>query len=186
MNKFTLNTKWCVVAVASALAASACTSTRTQRGAGEYIDDSALTAQVKTALIGSPDVKGSQVEVEVFRGVAQLNGFVDSASAKTAATRLAREVDGVRDVRNNLTVTDTKSTPGEAVDDAMLTAKVKTALIDEPQTKAHDINVGTEAGVVNLSGFVDTAAEKSKATSIARSIAGVRDVRNEIDVKQAR
>lgn len=165
------------------VALAACAATRTQRAAGEYVDDSAVTAKVKTALIESKQVKAHQVDVETFRGVVQLNGFVDSADAKTAATNLARSVNGVREVRNNLAVSADSNTTGEAVDDSVVTAKVKSALITDPTTKAHQINVETDKGIVQLAGFVDTAAEKSRATAVARSIDGVRDVRNELDVK---
>lgn len=167
------------------VALAACTATRTQQAPGEYADDAAVTAKVKMALIESKQVKAHQVDVETFRGVVQLNGFVDSTDAKTAATSLARSVNGVREVRNNLAVSTESNTAGEAVDDSVVTAKVKSALITDPATKAHQINVETDKGVVQLAGFVDTAAEKSHATEVARSVAGVRDVRNELDVKSS-
>jgi len=146
-------------------------------------DDATLTARVKTALIDSPEVKAHEVDVETFRGVVQLNGFVDSSSARSAATRVAGSVDGVREVRNNLAVNTQSGTVGEVVDDSVLTAKVKTSLIADTRTKAGQINVETKGGIVQLSGFVDSAAEKAEAGEIAGSIAGVRGVRNELDVK---
>jgi hyperosmotically inducible protein len=161
-----------------------CASTRTQQSAGEYIDDAALTARVKTALVQDDDVKARQVDVESFRGVVQLNGFVDSDEARRAATQVASSVDGVREVRNNLSVGEGSGSLGETVDDGMVTSKVKAALIGEPITKARQINVTTNDGVVQLSGFVDSAEEKQKASEVARSVDGVRDVQNELDVKQ--
>lgn len=179
-----VETRLSALAAASALIfLGGCASTRTQQAPGEYADDATVTAKVKTALVESPEVKANQVDVETFRGVVQLNGFVDSTSARSAATRVTSEVSGVKEVHNNLEVTDTSSMAGEAVDDSILTAKVKTALISEPQTKAHQINVTTEAGVVQLAGFVDSATEKNKATEVARTVAGVRDVRNELEIK---
>src|SRR5690348_16720713 len=74
------------------------------RTAGEHIDDGVLTARVKTALIGDDRTKARQIDVETFKGVVQLNGFVDSAAAKTAATSVARSVPGVGSVKNNLQV----------------------------------------------------------------------------------
>jgi osmotically-inducible protein OsmY len=93
-------------------------------------------------------------------------------------------VDGVSSVRNNLAVRPSGSaTLGEAVDDATLTTKVKAALAADPQTKAHQINVAAASGVVQLSGFVNSASAKSAATEAARSVEGVKSVRNELDVK---
>ena len=82
----------------------ACSATRTQKSAGEQIDDSALTASVKAALIADPVTKARQIDVEVRRGVVQLNGFVDSAAEKAQAATVATGVDGVMGVQNNLAV----------------------------------------------------------------------------------
>jgi hyperosmotically inducible protein len=169
------------LAVAALLAA--CASSGTQQSAGEYVDDATVTAKVKTALTDSEEVKARQVDVESYRGVVQLNGFVESTEAKSAATRVASNVDGVREVRNNLSVREPDRSTGEVVDDSMLTAKVKAALIADPVTKAGQINVDTNGGIVQLSGFVDSSAEKSKATEVARTVEGVRDVQNQLDIK---
>jgi hyperosmotically inducible protein len=69
------------------------------------------------------------------------------------------------------------------IDDSILTAKVKAALIADSATKAHQINVETQEGIVQLSGFVDNAAAKSAATNVAKSVSGVKDVKNELSVK---
>jgi hyperosmotically inducible protein len=174
-----------VAAIAIIALVGACAPTRTREAPGEYADDATVTAKVKTALIESPDVKGRQIDVETFRGSVQLNGFVDSSSAKSAATRVASQVGGVQEVHNNLEVTDKSSSPAEATDDAMITAKVKTALIAEPLTKARQINVTTEAGVVHLGGFVDNTTEKNKASEVARTVSGVKAVRNELEIKSS-
>jgi hyperosmotically inducible protein len=170
--------------MAGVIASTGCAATRTQKSAGEQIDDTVVTARVKTALIADSDTKARQIDVEVFRGTVQLNGFVDSAAEKSAATRVARGVDGVAEVRNNLQVRPGGgATAGEVVDDTTLTAKVKAALIENPETKAHQINVAASNGTIQLSGFVDSAAAKSAATQVARSVGGVKSVRNELDVK---
>ena len=82
--------------VVLALAVGACSSTRTQESAGEVIDDSTLTAKVKTALIEDPVTKARQIDVETYRGVVQLAGFVDSPEAKARASELAQGVTGVK------------------------------------------------------------------------------------------
>ena len=76
-----------LITVCALLATAACTPTRTQKSAGEQIDDTVITAKVKSALIADPETKARQIDVEVFRGTVQLNGFVDNAAEKSAAAR---------------------------------------------------------------------------------------------------
>ena len=172
-----------VLVMASAtLWLAGCASTGTQRSAGETIDDGVLTTRVKTALIADERTKARQIDVETFRGVVQLNGFVDSAAAKTAATSVARRVAGVASVKNNLQV-GAERTAGRVVDDATITAKVRAALIDDPRTKSHQIEVTTHGGVVQLGGFVDSVANKAAAEQLATRVAGVARVTNRLEVR---
>jgi hyperosmotically inducible protein len=165
--------------------AGACSSTRTQQSAGEVIDDSTLTSKVKIALIDDPVTKAGQINVETYRGVVQLGGFVDNAEQKAQATKVARSVTGVKEVRNDLLVsTKPHATAGRDYDDSMLTASVKAKLMENTETKAHEINVGTQKGGVRLTGFGDSRAMKAKAGEIARSVDGVKDVRNDLEIRQ--
>jgi len=166
------------------LAMVACASTRTQKSAGEQVDDTVTTAAVKSALIADPVTKAHQIDVETFKGTVQLNGFVDSAASKERATEVARKQKGVTAVHNNLTVRTDGKSASDSVDDTAITAKVKTALGGDPRTKAHQINIETREGVVQLSGFVDTSEAKSTAEELARSVENVKSVDNEIDVKK--
>ena len=172
------------VVVIALAALAACAATRTQQSAGEHIDDSVITAKVKAALIHDPATKARQIEVDTFRGTVQLNGFVDSAAEKAAATSVAHSVSGVQNVRNNLAVGHTDRSAGEVVDDSVVTTKVKAALVSEPTTKARDITVVTREGIVQLSGFVDSAAEKATAAEVAQGVRGVKEVRNDLQIKQ--
>lgn len=79
-----------------------CTSTATQQSTGEYIDDTALTARVKSAFVSDDNVKARDVQVETFRGVVQLSGFVDNATQKARAEQIARSTSGVTDVNNQI------------------------------------------------------------------------------------
>lgn len=81
-----------------------CAGDRTKRSTGEYADDNVIAAKVKSALIADPDVKGTQVDVEVFKGVVQLSGFVNDAVQVRKATTIASNVGGVTEVRNTLQV----------------------------------------------------------------------------------
>jgi hyperosmotically inducible protein len=173
-----------IVAVAAMASMAACSPTRTTRSAGETLDDATVTAKVKTALARDPATSAYRIEVESYRGDVQLNGFVETADMKSSATRVAKSVDGVKGVSNNLEVKSGDRTAGEVVDDGVITAKVKAALISDPNVAANEVNVQTREGVVQLAGFVDNSTQKSKASEVTRRIAGVKQVDNQIEVKQ--
>jgi osmotically-inducible protein OsmY len=72
---------------------------------------------------------------------------------------------------------------GSSIDDAVVTTRVKAAMFNEPAISAGEVNVETHDGVVQLSGFVSSAATRSKAVEIARSVKGVKSVKNDIRLK---
>ena len=88
--------------VAPLVMTTGCAVTSGRESAGEYADDKAITAKVKTALARDPNVKASQVNVTTYRGTVQLSGFVDNSFAKERAGVVARQVPGVVDVHNDL------------------------------------------------------------------------------------
>jgi osmotically-inducible protein OsmY len=81
-----------------------CAGSRTQQSTGEYVDDSAITAKVKTAVLQDPSLKVFEIGVETFKGVVQLSGFVNSPETVTRATQVASSVGGVTSVKNDLIV----------------------------------------------------------------------------------
>ena len=81
-----------------------CASTRTSEGTGGYVDDSAITTKVKSAILMDSSLKVMQINVETFKGEVQLSGFVDSAKSATKATEVARGIKGVVKVKNDLIV----------------------------------------------------------------------------------
>jgi hyperosmotically inducible protein len=165
--------------------ASACSATRTRESPGEVVDDSVLTSKVKMALIDDPITKAGQINVETYRGVVELGGFVDNTAQKEQATKVARSITGVTEVRNDLRVsTKPDATTGQDIDDSMLTASVKTKLVEDATTKAYQINVGTQKGVVQLTGFVDSTAMKARAGELASSVEGVKEIRNDLEIRQ--
>lgn len=146
--------------------------------------DASVTASVKSALIGNDQTKARQINVETRDGVVQLSGFVDSTAAKAAAETAAMNVEGVKQVQNKLLIRAADRSTGQAVDDTVIAAKVKGEIAGKAGLgTASDVNVEVNAGVVELSGFVATADEKSKAGDLARSINGVKDVHNNISLK---
>ena len=86
------------------LTLTGCASTSNRESTGEYIDDSAITAKVKVALAKDPDVSAMQVNVETYKGVVQLSGFVNNKMASRRAGELARNVRGVVKVQNDIVV----------------------------------------------------------------------------------
>jgi osmotically-inducible protein OsmY len=81
---------------------AACAPTRTHEGTGEYVDDTVITTKVKAAILGEPGLKSSEINVETFKGVVQLSGFVNSSSDISTATKVARAVAGVTSVKNDM------------------------------------------------------------------------------------
>lgn len=81
-----------------------CAGSKHYESTGEYIDDSVLTTKVKTSILGDSKLKVMQIDVETFKGIVQLSGFVDSQQAAERAVQLARTVKGVKQVNNSLIV----------------------------------------------------------------------------------
>jgi len=172
-----------VLAMTVAGLAAGCAATAHHKSTGQIIDDAAITAKVKAALVADPETKARDIDVKTYRGVVQLSGFVDSTAERRDATRIARNEKGVRSVQDELQVQSQGRTVGRAVDDATISAKVKAALVANPDTQARHIDVTTSHGVVQLSGFVDTNEERDAAADVARSVAGVRSVDNGLHLK---
>ena len=84
------------------LFAMGCSSTPTREGTGEYVDDSVITTKVKAAIFNEPTLKSAEINVETFKGVVQLSGFVNSRSDIDKAVEVARGVKGVQSVKNDM------------------------------------------------------------------------------------
>jgi osmotically-inducible protein OsmY len=93
-----------LVSGAGLMSIAGCASTETQSSTGEYIDDTLITAKVKTAIMNDPDLKVTEINVETFKGVVQLSGFVSSRAQIDRAVVVAREIDGVTSVKNDMRV----------------------------------------------------------------------------------
>jgi osmotically-inducible protein OsmY len=84
------------------LVAVGCGSTPTQEATGEYFDDSVITSKVKAAILEAPSLKTFDINVETFKGVVQLSGFVNSRADMTKAVAVAKEISGVKSVRSSM------------------------------------------------------------------------------------
>lgn len=92
------------IPVIGLLSISGCASTSTQSGTGEYIDDSVITTKVKAAILNEETLKVAEINVETFKGVVQLSGFVNSQADIDRAVVVTRGVAGVKSVKNDMRV----------------------------------------------------------------------------------
>lgn len=81
-----------------------CASTSKQEGTGEYVDDSVITTKVKAAIFNEPSLKSAEINVETFKGVVQLSGFVNSQADINKAVEVTRSVKGVKSVKNDMRI----------------------------------------------------------------------------------
>jgi osmotically-inducible protein OsmY len=86
------------------VSAVGCASTPKQEGTGEYVDDTVITGKVKSAILSEPTLKVAEINVETFKGIVQLSGFVSSQAAATKAVSVARDVGGVKSVKNDMQI----------------------------------------------------------------------------------
>jgi hypothetical protein len=84
------------------ITAVGCASTQKQEGTGEYVDDTVISTKVRSALLGEPNLKSAEINVETFKGIVQLSGFVTSRADITKAVEVARSVNGVKSVKNDM------------------------------------------------------------------------------------
>lgn len=142
--------------------------------------DAWLATKVKTALLFHQNVS-ALTEVSVRDGVVTLRGEADSQAQKDLTTEYARDVEGVRYVKNEMALSAASGTPrtvGEKIDDASITAQVKMTLLFHRSTSAVNTKVETNYGVVTLTGVASSMAERDLATKIVSDTKGVRGVKN--------
>jgi hyperosmotically inducible protein len=150
--------------------------------AGDTVDDSGIAASVNTKLLAAKGVPSSDVNVEVYKGVVLLSGFVKSQAEKDAAGKAANEASGIKELRNQLIVHPATSM-GTKLDDTVLVSKVKAALIDADDVKSNQINVEARGGIVQLGGFVTSSGMRDRAMKVAKDVSGVKSVDDALFVK---
>ena len=155
--------------------------------------DAWLMTKVKTTLLFHRSVSGIKTEVDVKDGTVTLRGDADNQAQKDLATEYAKDVEGVKDVKNEMNVTKTAKeikketkeprTVGDKIDDASITALVKTTLLYHRSTSGLQTKVETKNGVVTLGGKAKNAAEKDLATKFAKDVNGVEGVNNRMTIE---
>lgn len=171
---------WSLGALALALLAWACTTTRP---VGQQLDDNTITTKIESKLTADPDVNPTNVDVDTLNGMVTLRGEVEKEEASRIAERLARETAGVRGVRNELRVQIEPGEDDETGSDVAITAKIKTKLAADPDINPFNVDIDTLDGIVTLSGIVGKAENVERIERIARETEGVVDVRNELQVE---
>lgn len=152
---------------------------------GTEIDDSVITTRVKSALLDDVDIKSFDIKVETRKGEVMLSGFVDNQTQMDRAMAITRMVEGFKSLDNKIVLkSGTAATVGNKLDDSVITAKVKAALIADTSIKSLDIMVVTRKGEVQLSGFVNNQGQIDRAVEVARSIEGATKVGNDMSIKK--
>lgn len=147
-----------------------------------------LEAQLVTSYTLNEHLNPFKIDVDVQDGVANITGSVDSTIERDLAVEIARSIDGIREVKEDLTIgpaeepAKEKSGFSRQVEDATITAKVKYRLILNKNIASYDINVDTKNGVVTLSGKVDSGEKRDLAVKLAENTSGVLKVENGLTV----
>jgi hyperosmotically inducible periplasmic protein len=148
--------------------------------------DAWLTTKVKSTLLFHRSVS-AMTDINTKDGVVTLRGKAASQAQKDLTTEYAKDVEGVKDVNNEMTVsTPSKKihrTAGEKIDDASITALVKMTLLYHRSTSAIDTKVTTKNGMVTLSGKAKNESEKDLATKLANDVHGVKNVNNRMVIE---
>lgn len=149
-----------------------------------FMDDSAITAKAKAALVDDETIKSTDISVETQKGVVTLSGFVSSQDQAEKAVALVKKVEGVKSVSDKLHVKDSeKQSVSGYAGDAATTSEIKAKLLADDIVPSRKIKVETTNGVVQLSGTVENEAQSERAESIAKAIEGVKSVKNDLTVK---
>jgi len=150
------------------------------------MSDAWLTSKVKSTLLFHRNVS-AKTEVNSKDGIVTLRGEANSSAQKDLTTEYVKDVKGVKDVVNEMTVTKgakkSGQTTGEKIDDASITAQVKLTLLNHTSTSALKTSVTTKNGVVTLSGKAKNRAESNLATKIAKDVNGVKSVKNVMTIE---
>jgi hyperosmotically inducible protein len=148
--------------------------------------DAWLSTKVKSTLLFHRNVSASATDVFVKDGVVSLRGVASSEAQRELTAEYAQDVEGVKSVKNELTLAKTPAAPTqtmeEKIDDASITAQVKASLTAHRSTSAVKTKVQTTDGVVTLSGVAKNAAEKSLVTKLVNDIVGVTSVVNSMTI----
>lgn len=148
----------------------------------QQIDDVGVTAALGTKYALDTEIDRYRIDIDTLNGIVTLRGAVSTAEQRTEAERIARGTQGVRDVINELQVDPTPRTAAKAFDDAWIVTMIDTKLSVDPEVKSRNVDIDVRNGVVTLSGIVDNEVARAEAEDLARSVDGVTQVVNQLQV----
>jgi len=148
----------------------------------ERVADLEVKTLVTDALLKSPELKDKHIDVTVKNRVVSLSGTVDTVTQKYATEQIARGVDGVQGVVNNLTATSSQSA-SETIDDK-LSKRVEFELYSTKAISLNSVQIQSHNGTVTLTGSVPSMAEKLLAEKVTQTVEGVRKVVNDLTVAE--
>jgi hyperosmotically inducible periplasmic protein len=152
--------------------------------------DEWISLQVKYSLLYNRYVRDVNTQVSVAEGTVTLHGEAKTQAQKDLAGEYAKDIKGVKEVKNEMTLAKTpgesNKSVGEIIDDASITAQVKMALLSHYSTSALLTGVKTNNGVVTLTGNTSSGAGKEMATKVTRDVNGVKDVVNNMTIKDSK
>ena len=150
--------------------------------------DAWLSTKVKTSLLFHRNVSATSTDVFVKDGVVSLRGEAQNAAQMELTAEYARDIEGVKEVKNEMTLstkpTEVGETLSDKIDDASITAQVKASLMSHRSTSALKTKVQTTEGIVTVSGVAKNSAEKSLVTKLISDIHGVHGVVNQMTVAE--
>ncbi|WP_413722100.1 molecular chaperone OsmY [Sodalis sp. RH24] len=196
MNKITMTKTLTAMVLGSILAASTAMANdtikteansagakidNTMKTASNYMGDSAVTAKVKSALVGDKGINSTDISVVTNNGVVTLSGFVTNQTQAERAVTAAKSVEGVTSVSDKLHVKETTNASVKTyAGDTAITSEVKAKLLADSIVPSRNVKVETSDGIVQLSGHVKNAREASRAESVAKAVDGVKSVKNDL------
>jgi osmotically-inducible protein OsmY len=171
--------KWCVWLGCLGVCLSLTGLVHADRSAGQHVDDSTLATSVKYHLMRADSVPVGSINVEVYRGVVQLSGFIHKEKQKAAALSAVHGLQGVVAIEDALVLTDKPRTLGHFIDDQAIQAKLKVK-IGEVTDVGTAVSVVTHVrnGAVIVAGFVNSKQEINTIVKTAKSMTGVTRVHN--------
>lgn len=161
----------CVATAVVGGAAAAGTAAFDERSMGSQVDDVTITSKIDARLIQEKDMPSRWVSVQVIEGEVTLTGYLPSQEHVARAMHIARSIEGVRDVKNELHIGEPSTS--SLISDSWITTKVKSLLLEDPIVSGFSIHVETVNGKVYLQGVVKSDEQRFRARDIAQNTKGV-------------
>ena len=170
----------CSAAIVGGAAFAGHKSATDERSVSAMFNDSVISTTIKRKMMADEFVEARNIDVDVLNGIVYLIGVVKSSSQKRMAADIARGIEGVRKIENQLIIG--KTTIGQTFDDIMLTSKIRVKLLQTPDIRSTNIDVDTYNNIVTLTGIVKTHQERGKALYVAQKVAGNKQIVNNLSV----